>query len=89
MNSDLSPNSRKRETTDKTNNRYFKVIQANDGWLEIEYHTHAYEPCTKISIEKQPVIKGWIPMYLLSENSENSEQELTLYFDTLGCPEGC
>ena len=77
------------QTTDKTNNRYFKVIQANDGWLEIEYHTHTYEPCTKISIEKQPVIKGWIPMYLLSENSENSEQELTLYFDTLGCPEGC
>jgi hypothetical protein len=77
------------QTTDKTNNRYFKVIQANDGWLEIEYHTHTYEPCTKISIEKQPVIKGWIPMYLLSENSENSEQELALYFDTIGCPEGC
>jgi len=77
------------QTTDKNNNRYFKVIQANDGWLEIEYHTHTYEPCTKISIEKQPVIKGWIPLYLLSENSENSEQELALYFDTTGCPEGC
>ena len=77
------------QTTDKTNNRYFKVIQANDGWLGIEYHTHTYEPCTKISIKKQPVIKGWIPLYLLSENSENSEQELALYFDTIGCPEGC
>lgn len=70
-------------TATETNRQYFDVIQSKNGWLEIEYHTHDYEPCTGISIEKKPVIRGWIPLYILTD--EDSEQNLTLYFNPRGC----
>ncbi len=72
-----------RHTATETNRQYFDVIRSKNGWLEIEYHTHDYEPCTEISIEKKPVIRGWIPLYMLTD--EDSEQNLTLYFNPRGC----
>lgn len=72
-----------RHTATETNRQYFEVIQSKEGWLEIKYHTHDYEPCTEISIEKKPVIRGWIPLYRLTDG--DSEQNLTLYFNPRGC----
>ncbi len=70
-------------TATETNRQYFEVVQSKNGWLEIKYHTHDYEPCTEISIEKKPVIRGWIPLYTLTD--EDSEQNLTLCFNPRGC----
>lgn len=70
-------------TTTETNRQYFEVVQSKNGWLEIKYHTHDYEPCTENSIKKRPAIKGWIPLYMLTD--EDSEQNLTLYFNPRGC----